>query len=51
VSSSQFIGNVIYDNLGVAGNIPFAAAYATFPLVIMIGYLLAARRLGAFDNL
>ena len=51
VSSSQFIGNVIYDNLGVAGNIPFAAAYAAFPLVIMIGYLLVARRLGAFDNL
>ncbi len=31
VSSSQFIGNVIYDNLGVAGNLPFAAAYAVVP--------------------
>ena len=51
VSSSQFIGNVIYDNLGVAGNLPFAAAYAAFPLVIMTAYLLVARRLGAFDNL
>ena len=31
VSSSQFIGNVIYDNLGVAGNLPFAAAMANIP--------------------
>ncbi|GAA0632099.1 ABC transporter permease [Sporichthya brevicatena] len=51
VSSSQFIGNVIYDNLGVAGNLPFAAAYASFPLVVMTAYLLVARRLGAFENL
>ena len=27
VSSEQFIGNVIYDNIGVANNLPFAAAY------------------------
>jgi putative spermidine/putrescine transport system permease protein len=51
VSSSQFIGNVIYDNLGVAGNLPFAAAYASFPLVVMTAYLLVARRLGAFESL
>jgi putative spermidine/putrescine transport system permease protein len=51
VSSSQFIGNVIYDNLGTAGNLPFAAAYAAFPMVIMIVYLLVARRLGAFESL
>ena len=35
VSNSQFIGNVIYDNQGVAGNIPFAAAYALVPVAIM----------------
>ena len=51
VSSTQFIGNVIYDNVGTAGNIPFAAAYATVPMVIMIVYLVVARRLGAFENL
>jgi putative spermidine/putrescine transport system permease protein len=51
VSNSQFIGNVIYDSQGVAGNIPFAAAFAVVPVVIMAVYLLVARRLGAFDAL
>jgi putative spermidine/putrescine transport system permease protein len=31
--------------------VPFAAAFATVPLVIMGVYLLAARRLGAFEAL
>jgi putative spermidine/putrescine transport system permease protein len=51
VSSTQFIGNVIYDNVGVANNLPFAAAYATVPIVVMIVYLLLAKRAGAFENL
>ena len=51
VSSTQFIGNVVYDNVGVANNLPLAAAFATVPVVIMIVYLLAARRLGAFESL
>jgi putative spermidine/putrescine transport system permease protein len=51
VSSTQFIGNVVYDNVGVANNLPLAAAFATVPVVIMILYLLAARRLGAFESL
>jgi putative spermidine/putrescine transport system permease protein len=51
VSSVQFIGNVIYDQLGVGGNLPFAAAYVTVPMVVMVAYLLLARRLGAFENL
>jgi putative spermidine/putrescine transport system permease protein len=51
VSSVQFIGNVIYSQLGVGGNLPFAAAYVTVPMVIMIVYLLVARKLGAFENL
>ncbi len=50
-ASSDFIGNVVYENVGVASNVPFAAAYATVPLVIMGVYLLAARRLGAFEAL
>ena len=48
-ASSNFIGNVIYSNLGTAGNLPFAAALAMVPIVIMIGYLLGARALGAFE--
>jgi putative spermidine/putrescine transport system permease protein len=51
VSSTQFIGNVVYNNVGVANNLPLAAAFATVPVVIMILYLLAARRLGAFESL
>jgi putative spermidine/putrescine transport system permease protein len=51
VSSKQFIGNVVYANVGVANNLPLAAAFATVPVVVMIVYLLAARRLGAFDQL
>jgi len=47
----QFIGNVVYGNVGVAGNVPFAAAYATIPLVVMAIYLTIARRLGAFEAL
>jgi putative spermidine/putrescine transport system permease protein len=51
VSSTQFIGNVVYSNVGVANNLPLAAAFATVPVVVMILYLLGARRLGAFDSL
>ena len=51
VSSTQFIGNVVYANVGVANNLPLAAAFATVPVVIMIVYLLGARRLGAFESL
>jgi putative spermidine/putrescine transport system permease protein len=48
--SSQFIGNVVYSFVGEA-NIPFAAAFAAIPLVIMGVYLVIARRLGAFEAL
>jgi len=51
VSNTQFIGNVVYRNVGVAGDLPFAAAFATVPIAIMIVYLLIARRLGAFESL
>jgi putative spermidine/putrescine transport system permease protein len=50
-SGSSFIGNVVYDNIGVNGNVPLAAAFATVPLMIMALYLLIARRLGAFEAL
>ena len=51
VSSTQFIGNVVYTNVGVANNLPLAAAFATVPVMIMILYLLGARKLGAFESL
>ena len=51
VGNTQFIGNVIYDNVGIAGNLPFAAAFAMVPIVIMAIYLLAAKRAGAFEAL
>jgi putative spermidine/putrescine transport system permease protein len=51
VSNSQFIGNVIYASQGVSNNVPFAAAFAVVPILIMAAYLLVARRLGAFDAL
>ena len=50
-AGSQFIGNVVYANVGIANNIPFAAALAMVPVVIMAIYLLAAKRLGAFEAL
>jgi putative spermidine/putrescine transport system permease protein len=51
VGNTQFIGNVIFDNVGVAGNIPFAAAYALVPIAIMAVYLYLAKRAGAFEAL
>ena len=48
---SQFIGNVVFANIGVANNIPFAAAYATVPVIVMAVYLTIAKRLGAFEAL
>jgi putative spermidine/putrescine transport system permease protein len=52
VGNVDFIGNVIYRNvLGLTNNLPFAAAYATIPLVVMGLYLIVAKRLGAFEAL
>jgi putative spermidine/putrescine transport system permease protein len=48
-SGEQFIGTLVVDNFTV--DLPFAAAFATVPIVIMIVYLLIARRLGAFEHL
>jgi putative spermidine/putrescine transport system permease protein len=50
-ASSQFIGNVVFESVGVSNNVPFAAAFATVPLVVMAIYLAAARRAGAFEAL
>jgi putative spermidine/putrescine transport system permease protein len=47
ITSQQFIGTVIYDNHGT--NLPVAAAFTLVPIVVMVVYLLVARRLHAFE--
>ena len=49
--NTKFIGNVIFDNVGVANNVPLAAAFALVPVAVMAVYLLVAKRLGAFEAL
>jgi putative spermidine/putrescine transport system permease protein len=49
VSNNQFIGNVIFNN--ISSNLPFASALALVPIVVMVAYLLVARRLGAFEHI
>jgi putative spermidine/putrescine transport system permease protein len=48
VSNDQFIGNVISSS--ITNNLPFAAALALVPIVVVIGYLAVARKLGAFEH-
>ena len=46
--NSVLIGSVIDSNIGIANNLPLAAAMAMVPIAIMACYLLTARALGAF---
>ena len=48
---TQLFGNVIYDNIGVAANLPFAAAAAVLPVAAILLYLSLVRRSGALENL
>ena len=50
-NSSYYIGKAVLSYQGTSGNIPLAAAFTMGPIVIMIVYLLIARKLGAFDAL
>jgi putative spermidine/putrescine transport system permease protein len=50
-ASSQLIGNVVYDSVNQSSNLPFGAAFAVVPVLVMGVYLLVARRLGAFEAL
>lgn len=50
-NSKFFIGQAVYSYQGTAGNIPLAAAMTMGPVLIMVVYLLLARKLGAFDAL
>jgi len=49
ITSEQFIGTVIYNIRGEA--LPTAAAFSLVPIVVVVVYLLVARRLGAFESL
>ena len=46
-----FIGMMVYEQQGTAGNLPLAAAFSIVPILLIGLYLLLARRLGAFDAL
>jgi putative spermidine/putrescine transport system permease protein len=46
-----FIGMMVYQQQGTAGNLPLAAAFSVVPIVLIALYLALARRLGAFDAL
>jgi putative spermidine/putrescine transport system permease protein len=46
-----FIGMMVYQQQGTAGNLPLAAAFSVVPIVLIGVYLALARRLGAFDAL
>jgi putative spermidine/putrescine transport system permease protein len=49
ITSEQFIGTVIYNIRSQA--LPTAAAFSLVPIVVVLGYLLVARRLKAFESL
>jgi putative spermidine/putrescine transport system permease protein len=46
-----FIGMMVYQQQGTAGNMPLAAAFSIVPIVLIAIYLALARRMGAFDAL
>ena len=48
ITSEQFIGTVIYN---IRGEALTAAAYSLVPIVVVIAYLLVARKLRAFESL
>jgi putative spermidine/putrescine transport system permease protein len=51
VGKAFFIGNAIYNLVGLASNLPLAAAFAMVPVMVMAVYLTLARRLGALEAL
>ncbi|HEV7527208.1 MAG TPA: ABC transporter permease [Acidimicrobiia bacterium] len=47
--TTQFLGSIVYREF--SANLPFAAAYATLPIAIMLVYLALARSSGALEEL
>jgi putative spermidine/putrescine transport system permease protein len=50
-SGAFFLGQQVYVQQGVVGNLPLAAAFTFVAMAIMVTYLLLARRTGAFEAL
>jgi putative spermidine/putrescine transport system permease protein len=50
-NKTDFIGSLIFRYQGVANDLPLAAAIALIPVVVITLYLLAVKRLGAFEAL
>jgi putative spermidine/putrescine transport system permease protein len=46
---AQMLGSVVYDFFST--DLPLAAAFATIPVVVMVVYLLIARRSGALEDM
>jgi putative spermidine/putrescine transport system permease protein len=46
---TQFIGNIVFSQH--TNNLPLASAFAVVPIIVMVLYLVIARRLGAFEHL
>jgi putative spermidine/putrescine transport system permease protein len=47
--TTQMLGSVVYRNF--VDDLPLAAAFSAVPVVVMVVYLVLARRTGAFENL
>lgn len=50
-SPGFFLGMMVYQQQGTAGNVPLAAAFSTVPVVLVAAYLTFAKKTGALDAL
>ena len=50
-TSEFYLGQMVFTQIGVAGNLPLAAAFTFVAMAIMLLYLGAAKRAGAFEAL
>jgi putative spermidine/putrescine transport system permease protein len=50
-TSEYYLGQMVFVQQGVAGDLPFAAAFTFVSMAIMLLYLAAAKRAGAFEAL
>ncbi len=50
-TSEFYLGQMVYVQQGVAGNLPLAAAFTFVAMAVMVVYLVVAKRAGAFEAL
>lgn len=50
-TSELYLGQMVFTQIGVAGNLPLAAAFTFVAMAVMLVYLGVAKRLGAFEAL